>query len=154
MDKLPTLCFSLSEYDSLANAQEQLPPPYFFPMNRQDQQMNHSMPPPQSPSIPIDPALSLYSPYYSYQQQSPQSHIPPHLSLPNYSSPSSGGSETLGTPPTESAAFMSVRKRPAPAVNGSGSDSRKKPRKDDEDESQSPVTEKEEVKAKPTRGSR
>lgn len=39
-------------------------------------------------------------------------------------------------------------------MNGGGTESRKKPRKDEEEEGQSPVAEKEEGKAKPTRGSR
>ena len=42
-------------------------------------------------------------------------------------------------------------KRPASSNN---MDSRKKARKDDDDQTQSPAAEKEEVKAKPTRGSR
>ena len=42
-------------------------------------------------------------------------------------------------------------KRPASSNN---TDSRKKARKDDDSETQSPAADKEEVKAKPTRGSR
>ncbi|KAK0463601.1 fungal-specific transcription factor domain-containing protein [Desarmillaria tabescens] len=111
-----------------------------------------SMQPPPSPSIPIDPALALYPPYYTNYSQPPQ-HLPPHLSLPsNYSSPSSQGSDTIGTPPTEHMFPTSSNangKRPAP----SGNDSRKKARKDDDSDVRSPTAEKEE-KAKPTRGSR
>lgn len=129
-----------------------------FTMSHHDQSMaqSQSMPPP-SPSIPIDPALSLYPPYYpntNYQQ--PPHHLPPHLSLgPTYSSPSSQGSDTLGTPPTEHAypspSYMNG-KRPASSIsNGPVSDSRKKARKDDETES---TADKDEPKAKPTRGSR
>ncbi|KAG6836870.1 hypothetical protein H0H93_001930 [Arthromyces matolae] len=117
------------------------------------------MQPPPSPSVPIDPALALYPPYYPhYAQQQPPHHLPQHLALPSYSSPSSGGSDTLGTPPTEhmypsSSSFTG--KRPASVMSNTTSDSRKKSRKDDESESQSPRADKEElVKPKPTRGSR
>jgi hypothetical protein len=119
--------------------------------------MPNSMQPPQSSSLPIDPSLSLYPPYYPYPQQ--QQHPPQHRTLmPNYSSPSSQGSEALGSPPTEPhLPFQSSNangKRPASVVNGNNGDSRKKARKDDDDESHSPATEKEETKAKTTRGSR
>ncbi|CAA7270959.1 unnamed protein product [Cyclocybe aegerita] len=121
---------------------------------------SQSMQPPPSPSIPIDPALALYPPYYNNYQQHP-THIPQHLSLPpNYSSPSSQGSDTIGTPPTEhmypSSSNMNG-KRPASSLsNSTMNDSRKKPRKDDESDVTSPAAEKDEptVKAKPTRGSR
>ncbi|EGO21211.1 hypothetical protein SERLADRAFT_373019 [Serpula lacrymans var. lacrymans S7.9] len=116
------------------------------------------MPPPNSPQIPIDPALALYPPYYTYQQ--PQ-HIPHHLALPqNLSSPSSQGSDTIGTPPTEHVPYTVSNmngKRPSSSLASgtTASSSRKKARKDDEDnDGQSPATEKEEPKAKPTRGSR
>ncbi|PPQ99355.1 hypothetical protein CVT24_009220 [Panaeolus cyanescens] len=124
-----------------------------------DQSINHSMQPPPSPSIPIDPALALYPPYYANYQQHP-GHIPQHLSLPpNYSSPSSGGSDTIGTPPTEhmypSSSSNANGKRPASSIsNATSADNRKKARKDDGSEAQSPEAGKEEVKAKPTRGSR
>lgn len=134
-------------------------------MSPHDQSMSHrdsmshsqSMQPPPSPSIPIDPALSLYPPYYNYHQ--PQHHIPQHLSLPppNYSSPSSQGSDTLGTPPTEYMYPPSSNmngKRPASSISNSTLDSRKKSKKDDESDTQSPSADKEETKAKPTRGSR
>lgn len=124
--------------------------------NHQDHSMSHSMQPPPSPSIPIDPALALYPPYYSYQQ--PQPHLPQHLSLPpNYSSPSSQGSDTIGTPPTEHMSYSSSNangKRPASSLTNGSTDSRKKARKGDESEPQSPIADKEETKAKPTRGSR
>ncbi|KAF9557137.1 hypothetical protein CPC08DRAFT_669049 [Agrocybe pediades] len=115
------------------------------------------MQPPPSPSIPIDPALALYPPYYPNYQQHHPPHIPQHLTLPpSYSSPSSQGSDTIGTPPTEhmypSSSSNLNGKRPASSISNV-SDSRKKARKDDEPE-MSPVAEKEEVKAKPTRGSR
>ena len=105
-------------------------PPYY--------QHDHEMqpPPPPSPSIPIDPALTLYPPYYSHFQ--PQHH----LALPNYSSPSSAGSDTLGTPPTE---HIPIFKRPPSVVSANDPSTRKKPRKDDDHD---------EPKPKPTRGSR
>ncbi|KDR73689.1 hypothetical protein GALMADRAFT_251485 [Galerina marginata CBS 339.88] len=122
-----------------------------------DHSMSQSMQPPPSPSIPIDPALALYPPYYSSYQQHHPAHIPQHLSLPpNYSSPSSQGSDTIGTPPTEhmypSSSSNVNGKRPSSSI--SMNESRKKARKDDESDVQSPAAEKEEVKAKPTRGSR
>ncbi|KAF8237671.1 hypothetical protein L208DRAFT_476330 [Tricholoma matsutake] len=118
---------------------------------------SQSMQPPPSPSIPIDPALALYPPYYSgnsYQQGS--HHLPAHLSLaPTYSSPSSQGSDTLGTPPTEhvypSPSYVNGKRSASSISNGPASDSRKKARKDDEAES---IADKDEPKAKPTRGSR
>ncbi|KAL4244821.1 Protease transcriptional activator prtT [Abortiporus biennis] len=120
--------------------------------------MAHQMPAPSSP-IPIDPALALYPPpYYSYQQQQPQHLAPQHLTLPSsLSSPSSQGSDTIGTPPMDPMSFGSAPnmngKRPASAL--ANNDSRKKARNDEDGEGQSPGTEKgEEVKAKPTRGSR
>ncbi|KAG5653537.1 hypothetical protein H0H81_012478 [Sphagnurus paluster] len=99
----------------------------------------------------------MYPPYYSHYQHGPPQHLPQHLALPpNYSSPSSQGSEALGTPPGEhmygSPPSNTNGKRPA--SNGGPSDSRKKPRKDESSEPQSPAGEKEETKAKPTRGSR
>ncbi|KAF9053126.1 fungal-specific transcription factor domain-containing protein [Panaeolus papilionaceus] len=132
--------------------------PHDFQMHS-DQSINHNMQPPPSPSIPIDPALALYPPYYANYHQHP-GHIPQHLSLPpNYSSPSSGGSDTIGTPPTEhmypSSSSNVNGKRPASSIsNATSSDNRKKARKDDGSEAQSPEAGKEEVKAKPTRGSR
>jgi hypothetical protein len=121
-------------------------------LSHQDHLMSHSMQPPPSPSIPIDPALSLYPPYYhSYPPQN-QQHVPPHLSLPhNYSSPSSQGSDTIGTPPMYPSSANSNGKRPGSAVSNGTS---KKARKDDDDEPQSPSADREEGKAKPTRGSR
>ena len=118
-----------------------------------DPSLSQSMPSPSSPSIPIDPALALYPPYYSSYHPSQIQH---HLSLPpSYSSPSSQGSDTIGTPPTEIMMYpsSSSNKRPPSSMSDSNMDSRKKARKDD-DEAHSPVAEKEEVKAKPTRGSR
>jgi hypothetical protein len=128
-------------------------------MSRQDTPVNHSMQPSQSPPIPLDPSLALYPAYYTYQHQQ-QMHPPPHPSLalpPHYSSPSSQGSESIGTPPMDHMSFSSennVKRSSSAMANSIASGSRKKVRKDDEDESQSPVVEKEEVKAKPTRGAR
>lgn len=128
-----------------------------YSMPHQDQSTSHSMHPPPSPSIPIDPSLALYPPYYSNYQQPPH-HLPQHLSLlPSYSSPSSQGSDTIGTPPTEHVyPSSSNSKRPSSSLsNHTMNASRKKARKDDEsDHGHSPSAEKEEVKAKPTRGSR
>ncbi|KAJ7080387.1 fungal-specific transcription factor domain-containing protein [Mycena belliarum] len=113
---------------------------------------HHSMQPPPSPSIPIDPALSLYPPYYHSYPPQHQQHVPPHLSLPhNYSSPSSQGSDTIGTPPMYHTSANVNGKRPASSVSNGTS---KKARKDDDDEPQSPMADKDEGKAKPTRGSR
>ncbi|KAG6908579.1 hypothetical protein DXG01_004065 [Tephrocybe rancida] len=137
-------------------------------------------PPPPSPGIPIDPALALYPPYYpqhphyaphqqhpshqqhQQQQHQQQQHLPHHqLALPSYSSPSSAGSDTLGTPPTEhmypASGSGSGFKRPASVISSNGTDSRKKRKEEDREMgsmSMSPAAEKEEVKAKPTRGSR
>ncbi|KAJ4000489.1 fungal-specific transcription factor domain-containing protein [Lentinula boryana] len=130
-----------------------------------DMSQDHSLPhlnqQPPSPSIPIDPALALYPPYYHSYQQQPQQHLPPHLSIaPNYPSPSSQGSDTIGTPPTEhmypsGSSFNVNGKRPASATStASGGEAVKKARKDDgSSEVRSPTAEKEE-KPKPTRGSR
>ncbi|KAG7092912.1 hypothetical protein E1B28_009217 [Marasmius oreades] len=107
----------------------------------------------RSPHGPIDPSLALYPPYYSSSYQQQQSHQSPRLSLPNYSSPSSGGSDTIGTPPTEPSGSSAKKNGKRPASSG-GAESRKKQKRDGPVESpQSPATEKEE-KPKPTRGSR
>ena len=125
-----------------------------------------------SPHIPMDPSLNIqYPPYYGnygsqsqpsqHHQQAPPSHLlAQHLSLPpNYSSPSSGASDTIGTPPVEhmypASSSAGLNKRPASSIsNATASTSRKKVRMDDEDgEGQSPSADKEE-KPKPTRGSR
>ncbi|KAK7467550.1 hypothetical protein VKT23_004603 [Stygiomarasmius scandens] len=123
-------------------------------MSPQDQSLSGSMGPP-SPSIPIDPALAMYPPYYQSYPQAPQApHMPPPLSIPpNYSSPSSQASDTIGTPPADHL-YPSPNvngKRPASVISNASSDARKRARKDDEP--RSPTTEKEE-KPKPTRGSR
>ncbi|THU81507.1 hypothetical protein K435DRAFT_693452 [Dendrothele bispora CBS 962.96] len=108
---------------------------------------------PPSPSIPIDPALAMYPPYYQSYSQAP--HMPPPLSIPpNYSSPSSQASDTIGTPPADHM-YPSPNvngKRPASVISNASSDARKRARKDD-DQPRSPTAEKEE-KPKPTRGSR
>ncbi|KAH9931689.1 uncharacterized protein BXZ73DRAFT_90131 [Epithele typhae] len=82
---------------------------------------------------------------------------PPHLTLSaSLSSPSSHGSETIGTPPNDTISFSSNAngKRPASSASMTNDGRNKRPRQDD-DEAQSPSTEKgDEPKAKPTRGSR
>ncbi|KAI0672819.1 fungal-specific transcription factor domain-containing protein [Trametes maxima] len=118
---------------------------------------HHLQQPPPSPPIPIDPALALYQPqYYPYQQPHHQMP-PPHLTLSaSLSSPSSHGSETVGTPPNDTISFSSNAngKRPA-SSNSVSNDSRKRARQDDDADPQSPTTERgDEPKAKPTRGSR
>ncbi|KAK2466676.1 hypothetical protein APHAL10511_000934 [Amanita phalloides] len=128
---------------------------YNFHMSQQGPSLPHM----HSSSIPIDPALALYPPYYSQQSgyHAPPQHLPQHLPLPpNYSSPSSQGSDTIGTPPTESMYTHAANgKRPASSVsNSTVGDIRKKARKDDSADAQSPSPDKDEVKAKPTRGSR
>lgn len=106
-----------------------------------------------SDSIPIDPALAMYPPYYSFQQQLAQPMVPHHMQLTaSLSSPSSQGSDTMGTPPLEQYSLHGMNangKRPPSSL---ADDSRKKARKDEDGEG--PSTEKDEVKAKPTRGSR
>lgn len=114
-----------------------------------------NMPPPRSPQI--DPALSMYSSYYPYQHQHQhQQPISHHLPLPNsLSSPSSQGSDTIGTPPTENMSFSPpdvTGKRPPSLVSGTGDPTRKKPRTDDFTDG--PATEKDESKPKSTRGAR
>lgn len=120
-----------------------------------------NMPPPRSPQI--DPSLSLYPPYYTaYQHQhQPQPHqqgMSHHLSVPhNLSSPSSQGSDTIGTPPTENMSFsppLPNGKRPSSIVSGLGDSSRKKARTDDSTDGLSPSAEKDEPKPKSTRGAR
>ncbi|KAI6109599.1 fungal-specific transcription factor domain-containing protein [Pisolithus sp. B1] len=110
---------------------------------------------PQSRSPQIDPALSLYPGYYSYQQQ-PQQHMPTHHLLPtDLPSPSSQGSDTIGTPPTDSMPYPhpSVNgKRHSSAVGVGGDSSRKKVKTDDN--AASPSAEKDGSKPKSTRGSR
>ena len=111
-------------------------------------------PPPND--LALDPALAMYGGYYPYQQQSAAHILPPHLNMTaSLSSPSSHGSEMAGTPPTEQYSLNGTNsngKRPPSSLD---EDSRKKLRKDDDGEPGSPSTEKaDEVKAKPTRGSR
>ncbi|KAF8731638.1 hypothetical protein AX14_004546 [Amanita brunnescens Koide BX004] len=121
-------------------------------------QQDSSMQPPSnhSPQIPIDPALALYPPYYSQTNfQAPPQHLQQHLSLPpNYSSPSSQGSDTIGTPPRESMYPPHAANGKRPASNSTVGDARKKARKDDNMEEHSPPADKDESKAKSTRGSR
>ncbi len=122
------------------------------PIHPQDQQhLSHSMRPASSP-IPIDPALSLYSPsYYPYHtQQHPQ--VPQQLSLvPSLSSPSSQASDTMSTPPTEQMSFSGPNKRPHSGTLDNDNDSSKRRREDD---GAAPSVDGSEPKAKPTRGSR
>lgn len=131
---------------------------------RQGHQDNRSMQPPPAPpiNIPVDPALGIYPSYYPYQQ--PQQHHqrmpPPHLMLaPNASSPSSQGSESMGTPPMDQISYHAPNangKRPSSSlVGGGGGDTRKRSRKEDEEDSPRSVTaDRDEGKPKPTRGSR
>ncbi|KAJ7073939.1 fungal-specific transcription factor domain-containing protein [Mycena amicta] len=106
------------------------------------------MPTPPSPSVPIDPALSLYPPYYN----SYQPHQHQVASIPqSYSSPSSQDSDTVGTPPMYPSSSNANGKRPGSSISNGAS---KKARKDDLDDAASPATEREEGKPKPTRGSR
>ena len=125
--------------------------PHQHPLARQMQQ-------PPSPPIPIDPSLALYPPqYYGYQQQQQQQHMPPpNLTLSaSLSSPSSHGSETVGTPPNDTISISGNANGKRPASSNSTGGSNKRPRPDDDGEAQSPNTEKgDEPKAKPTRGSR
>ncbi|KAI0636582.1 fungal-specific transcription factor domain-containing protein [Trametes polyzona] len=82
---------------------------------------------------------------------------PPHLNLSaSLSSPSSHGSETVGTPPNDTISFSSNAngKRPA-SSNSVSNDSRKRARQDEDAEPQSPSTERgDEPKSKATRGAR
>ncbi|KAG5644045.1 hypothetical protein DXG03_009197 [Asterophora parasitica] len=119
------------------------------------------MQPPPSPSIniPIDPALSIYPSYYSHypphhghSSHGHPHHLPSHLTLPpNYSSPSSQGSDTLGTPPTELAYPENLNGKRSASGDTGGS---RKKRKEEGNESVSLMAEKDEGKPKPTRGSR
>ena len=124
---------------------------------------HHHMQGPPSPNIPIDPSLALYPPqYYQYAPQQPQQHMQhQQVTIPvSLSSPSSNGSDTLGTPPVENLAYPIPHnmngKRPASSLaSDHTTDSRKKARTDDNGEGPSEAPAKtEEVKAKPTRGSR
>ena len=124
---------------------------------------HHHMQGPPSPNIPIDPSLALYPPqYYQYAPQQPQQHMQhQQVTIPvGLSSPSSNGSDTLGTPPVENLAYPIPHnmngKRPASSLaSDHTTDSRKKARTDDNGEGPSETPAKtEEVKAKPTRGSR
>lgn len=110
----------------------------------------------QHPDIPIDPQIAMYGGYYSFQQQ-PQHMLPPHLNVTaNLSSPSSHGSD-LGaqTPELDQYSMNGSNyngKRPSSSMDD---DSRKKARRDDDGEPSSPSVEKaDEIKTKPTRGSR
>ncbi|TFK90305.1 hypothetical protein K466DRAFT_574338 [Polyporus arcularius HHB13444] len=83
---------------------------------------------------------------------------PPHLTLSaSLSSPSSHGSETVGTPPNDTISFSSNAngKRPASSNSMTNDGRTKRPRQDDDGDAESPSAEKgDEPKAKPTRGSR
>lgn len=132
--------------------------PHEHAMAHHQHHQQHMQAPP-SPSIPIDPALALYPPTYYYQQQPPQQHMShQHLSLPaNSMSPDSQGSESIGTPPIEPMSFPggsnSNGKRPSSSM--ANSDGRKKVKRDDGADASSPAGDKQDdVKAKPTRGSR
>ncbi|KAG9318732.1 hypothetical protein JVU11DRAFT_831 [Chiua virens] len=120
-----------------------------------------NMPPPRSPQI--DPALSLYSAYYPYQQQQhqpqqqPISHHLAHALPNNLPSPSSQGSDTIGTPPTENMSYSPPAtngKRPSSLVAALGDPNRKKARTDDSTDGLSPAPDKDDPKPKSTRGAR
>ena len=124
-----------------------------MPIHPQDQQqLSHSMQPPTSPPIPIDPALSLYqSSYYPYHaQQHPQvSQLPLG---PGLSSPSSQASDAMSTPPAESMPFPGSNKRPPSTGTLDNDNDNSKRRKEDDGTAAS--VDGGEPKAKPTRGSR
>ncbi|KAI0256586.1 fungal-specific transcription factor domain-containing protein [Lactifluus subvellereus] len=126
-----------------------------IPLHPPDQQhLSHSMQPPPSPPIPIDPALALYSPsYYQYHTQQQHPQVPQQLSLvPGLSSPSSQASDAMSTPPTEQISFSGSSKRPPSAsALDNDNDSNKRRR---EDEGTATSVDGSEPKAKPTRGSR
>ncbi|RPD66529.1 hypothetical protein L226DRAFT_454613 [Lentinus tigrinus ALCF2SS1-7] len=83
---------------------------------------------------------------------------PPHLSLSaSLSSPSSHGSETVGTPPNDTISFSSNvnGKRPSSSNSITNDGRNKRLRQDDDGDPDSPNADKgDEPKAKPTRGSR
>ncbi|TBU50302.1 fungal-specific transcription factor domain-containing protein [Dichomitus squalens] len=81
---------------------------------------------------------------------------PPHFTLPaSLSSPSSHGSETVGTPPNDVISLTSNGNGKRPASSNSVDSHNKRARQDNDEEAQSPSTEKgDEAKAKPTRGAR
>lgn len=127
----------------------------FVSMHHQDHGIPQpNMHPPRSPQI--DPALSMYPSYYQYQQhQQQQQVLPHHLNPHNLSSPSSQGSDTIGTPPTESMSYSppdTSGKRPSPLVAPLGDHSRKKARTDDPSDAATPPPD--EPKPKSTRGAR
>ncbi|TFY50976.1 hypothetical protein EVG20_g11227, partial [Dentipellis fragilis] len=135
---------------------EMAPNPYHnIPMHQDEHHLSQSMQPPQSPPIPLDPALALYPPSY-YPYQTTHHQMPQQLSLgTSLSSPSSQASDAVSTPPQEMISFAGPSKRPASAnMNGDDSSSRKRAREDDEAGPSPSADSKEEPKAKPTRGSR
>jgi hypothetical protein len=125
-----------------------------LPIHPQDQQqLSHTMQPPSSPPIPIDPALALYpSSYYPYHtQQHPQ--VSQQLPLgPGLSSPSSQASDAMSTPPTEPMPFPGSNKRPLSTNTLDNDNDSSKRRKEDDGTAAS--ADGGEPKAKPTRGSR
>ncbi|KAH9952175.1 hypothetical protein B0H21DRAFT_17239 [Amylocystis lapponica] len=109
-----------------------------------------------SPSVQIDPALSLYPQQYYPYQQSPQSMGPPPINVSgSYSSPSSH-SETIPTPPADqpTASTSSNANGKRPATNGSNPARKKSRKEDDGDEHETGHEKGDEPKAKSTRGSR
>ncbi|THH20910.1 hypothetical protein EW146_g561 [Bondarzewia mesenterica] len=148
---MPTSSLIFSQYYMAPEPQMPSHPYSSMHMHQQDQHISHSMHPPPSPSIPIDPALALYPPSY-YPQYHPQHQIPQQLSLAaSLSSPSSQASDSISTPPTEQMLSGPVKR--SSSSNANETDSRKRARKDDDNDA-GPSTEKAETKAKPTRGSR
>jgi hypothetical protein len=144
------------------------------PVHHRQQKMVHQSMPPPSPQIPLDPALALYPPYYAYhQQQQQQQQQQPMQSMhhqqvvalaPVASSPSSHGSDGMGTPPLDPMSYMGSYgghnangKRPSTSsiISVGGDDSRKRARHEDDDDDVSVSADKaDEPKPKPTRGSR
>jgi len=81
-----------------------------------------------------------------------------HLTVPNLSSPSSQGSDTIGTPPTDNVSYSPGNangKRPSSSLVGAmGEGNRKKARTDESVDGQSPTADRDDPKPKSTRGSR
>ncbi|KZS89974.1 hypothetical protein SISNIDRAFT_416396 [Sistotremastrum niveocremeum HHB9708] len=137
---------------------------YHWPQQFHPQHPQHAPHPPPQPQqhnpqqLTIDPALAPWESYYPYQPQLPQSQQQP-LAPPQHSDSPSEGSESPSSQVEPSPKTSNPNgKRPATS-QPSASSSRKKPRKSAVDDDQGPTDslspgEKEEVKAKPTRGSR
>jgi len=155
---MPTPPFLFSQYyhpDSIFLMSHQYSSNQSMPVHPQDQQhLSHSMQPPSSPPIPIDPALALYPPsYYPYHaQQHPQVSQQQLSLVAGLSSPSSQASDAMSTPPAEQIAFSGSNKRPPSSSTLDNDNDNVKRRKGDDNTI--PFIEGGEHKAKPTRGSR